>query len=78
MAPDRNDREGLLLDFHLNRLDEEDRAFLDLHRDILAANNTDQFWRDFNELIIVPDGLVWYAPFEALQVTTGDGFAGRE
>jgi len=29
MAPDRHDREDLLLDFHLDRLSDEDRAFLE-------------------------------------------------
>jgi len=37
----------------------------------LTKNNTDSFWRDYKQLIIVPDGLVWYVPFEALQIDVG-------
>jgi tetratricopeptide (TPR) repeat protein len=29
----------------------------------------------FDEIVIVPDGLLWYLPFEALQVPDGDGTA---
>ena len=29
MAPDRNDREDLLLEFHLDRLEDADRTFLE-------------------------------------------------
>lgn len=34
---------------------------------VLAGSKAD-FAADFDELIIVPDGVLWYAPFEALQV----------
>ncbi|MEE2827302.1 MAG: CHAT domain-containing protein [Planctomycetota bacterium] len=28
----------------------------------------DKLWAEFDELVIVPDGLMWYLPFEALQL----------
>ncbi len=34
---------------------------------ILKGSNAD-FSEDFEELIVVPDGVLWYVPFEALQV----------
>ena len=44
MAPDRNDCEGLLLDFHLDRLDEDDRTFLEaeLLRDKALRDKSDR------------------------------------
>ena len=30
------------------------------------------FWDHFDELIIVPDGMLWFVPFEALHVPEGD------
>ena len=29
-------------------------------------------WKNYKELVVVPDGLLWYLPFEALQVP-GEG-----
>jgi hypothetical protein len=37
---------------------------------VLKGSNAD-FTQKFDELVIVPDGLFWYVPFEALQVTVG-------
>lgn len=44
------------------------RSASDLLDWILAGSEAD-FTTRFNQLIIVPDGLLWYVPFEALQVT---------
>ncbi len=30
-------------------------------------------WDSYEEVVIVPDGMLWYVPFEALHVTSGDG-----
>ena len=30
-------------------------------------------WAKYNELIVVPDGVLWYVPFEALQLPAGAG-----
>ncbi len=30
-------------------------------------------WAKYKELVVVPDGVLWYLPFEALQVPTKDG-----
>ncbi|NUQ62888.1 MAG: CHAT domain-containing protein [Pirellulales bacterium] len=38
---------------------------------ILEGSQAD-FSQAFEELVIVPDGLLWYVPFEALQVKAGD------
>ncbi|MCA9270322.1 MAG: CHAT domain-containing protein, partial [Planctomycetales bacterium] len=38
---------------------------------LLMRNLRPDFWDDFDELVIVPDGLLWYVPFEALQVVDG-------
>jgi CHAT domain-containing protein len=37
--------------------------------DTITKNSTADFSKSFEELIIVPDGVLWYVPFEALQVT---------
>ena len=39
---------------------------------LLIKNAKPDFWDSFDELVIVPDGLLWYLPFEALQVPLGD------
>ena len=31
-------------------------------------------WEEFDELILVPDGPLWYLPFEALQIRNGDEY----
>ncbi len=38
----------------------------------LTANAAADAWDEIEELVIVPDGLLWYVPFEALQVGEGD------
>jgi CHAT domain-containing protein len=38
----------------------------------LTADAPAEAWDEFEELIIVPDGMLWYVPFEALQVQNGD------
>ena len=38
----------------------------------LSGNAPAEAWDDFDELIIVPDGQLWYVPFEALQIQKGD------
>ena len=35
--------------------------------------NKGDFWGKYDELIVVPDGALWYVPFEALQVPTATG-----
>lgn len=37
----------------------------------LLKDSPADFSQSFDELIIVPDGILWYLPFEALQVTVG-------
>ncbi|HEV3025378.1 MAG TPA: CHAT domain-containing protein, partial [Pirellulales bacterium] len=60
----------------------------DLHADVLAKSDWKQRGRamlelltreakvnlagQFDELVIVPDGILWYVPFEALQFSDGD------
>ena len=39
---------------------------------LLIKNAKPDFWDDYDELVIVPDGPLWYVPFEALQVPTVD------
>lgn len=41
----------------------------------LTNNTRPESWAQFRELVIVPDGVLWYLPFEALPVQTGDGQA---
>ena len=39
-----------------------------------VANNTKpEEWGKFKELVVVPDGVLWYVPFEALQVPAEEG-----
>lgn len=38
----------------------------------LTGNAPASAWDEFDELIIVPDGQLWYLPFEALQIRSGD------
>lgn len=41
--------------------------------DLLSSgSNADLGGGMFEELVIVPDGVLWYAPFEALQISDGD------
>ncbi len=40
----------------------------------LTANAPADAWDEFKELIIVPDGMLWYVPFEALQIQNGDQY----
>ena len=40
--------------------------------DQLFAGIPDDAWKEVRELVIVPDGVLWYLPFELLQVGTGD------
>ena len=37
----------------------------------LTANASADAWTPIEELIIVPDGLLWYVPFETLQIDNG-------
>ena len=49
----------------------QDDAWKEPARELLAAltnNATPSTWEKIDELIIVPDGPLWYTPFEALQV----------
>ncbi len=39
--------------------------------DVLLEGSRADFTQSFEELIVVPDGLLWYVPFEALQVEIG-------
>ncbi len=39
--------------------------------DLLDGSDAD-FTTDFPEIVIVPDGILWYVPFEALQVNVSD------
>lgn len=38
----------------------------------LIANAPAAAWDEFEELIIVPDGILWYVPFQALQIPSED------
>lgn len=40
--------------------------------EVLLEGSTVDFTKKFRELVIVPEGLLWYLPFEALQVNTGN------
>ena len=37
---------------------------------LIFENYSDDQWENFDELVVVPDGILWYVPFEILQ--TGD------
>ncbi len=39
----------------------------------LTGNAPPEAWDEIDELVIVPDGLLWYVPFEALQISSGTG-----
>ena len=39
----------------------------------LFGSIADGDWAQFRELVIVPDGVLWYLPFEAIPVAGGDG-----
>ncbi len=39
--------------------------------DSLLAGSGADFTKKFDELVVVPDGVLWYLPFEALQVNVG-------
>lgn len=39
----------------------------------LTQNNRGDVWDDYDEVVIVPDGVLWYVPFEALQVQSPRG-----
>ena len=41
--------------------------------DKVSNNTRADIWDTFDELVIVPDGPLWYVPFEALQVATEEG-----
>ncbi len=40
--------------------------------DVLLDDSQVDFTKKFRELVIVPEGLLWYLPFEALQVNAGN------
>jgi|MDTA01.2.fsa_nt_gb tetratricopeptide (TPR) repeat protein len=35
-------------------------------RNILAPTRDKEFWAQFDEIVVIPDGLLWYLPFEML------------
>ena len=35
-------------------------------RNILAPTRDKEFWTQFDEIVVIPDGLLWYLPFEML------------
>ncbi len=37
----------------------------------LSNNATAENWAEYNEVVVVPDGPLWYVPFEALQIADG-------
>jgi tetratricopeptide (TPR) repeat protein len=39
----------------------------------LSNNTQPQEWEKYKELVVVPDSVLWYVPFEALQIPTADG-----
>jgi len=39
----------------------------------LTGNAPSEAWDEIDELVIVPDGLLWYIPFEALQIANDSG-----
>jgi tetratricopeptide (TPR) repeat protein len=40
---------------------------------ILSKGSNSEFWDGYDELVVVPDGMLWYLPFEALQVKDAQG-----
>lgn len=40
--------------------------------ELLVDKAKPELWDGFDELVIVPDGMIWYVPFEALQVPAGE------
>jgi hypothetical protein len=40
--------------------------------DLLLEGSPADFTKKFPDLVVVPDGILWYLPFEALQVSVGD------
>jgi tetratricopeptide (TPR) repeat protein len=38
----------------------------------LTGNAPAEAWDEIEELVIIPDGMLWYVPFEALQIAKGD------
>jgi tetratricopeptide (TPR) repeat protein len=40
----------------------------------LTGNAPAETWDQFEELIVVPDGMIWYLPFEALQIKVEDKY----
>lgn len=48
------------------------KAPLEELRTHLAPTRNAEFWEQFEEVIIVPDGVLWYLPFEALPVAADD------
>ena len=39
----------------------------------LSNNTRPEEWEKYKELVVVPDSVLWYVPFEALQVPAADG-----
>ena len=40
----------------------------------LTNSNKPEMWDAYREVVIVPDGLLWYVPFDALQIARGQEF----
>ena len=41
-------------------------------KDRLFGNLPDEAWEEIRELVVVPDGVLWYMPFELLQIGAGE------
>lgn len=41
-------------------------------KQLIFENYHDDQWENFDELVVVPDGLLWYVPFELLQTGTDE------
>jgi tetratricopeptide (TPR) repeat protein len=39
----------------------------------LSNNTKPEEWEKYKELVVVPDGVLWYVPFEALQIPAAEG-----
>lgn len=53
----------------------EDPAWKGIAQEVLKRltnNAAASVWDRFDELVIIPDGPLWYCPFEALQIADGD------